>query len=121
MPKYYGPDEVKDSIVGSEGVTLTLAGGKTIFISKKMFDVVITDKPVDLTDLRTARLFPVVKEILQLMLDWDVKINEIEYVFTLVTTSFNVNFKQASDIAWGTAEDERTMRDVESMIESSKK
>lgn len=120
MPKYYGPDEVKKTTPGESGVIVDLVNGKRVNLSLKMADKVITDEPVDATKLREMRLHPVVEAVLTTMLDWNVKINEIEYVYQLVTTSFNENYKAASDLAWGILDQERTIQDVDRVLKAKK-
>ena len=120
MPKYYGPDEVKNVIPGENHVIIDLVNGKRVTLSPKMADKVITDEPVDATKLREMRLHPVVEAVLTTMLDWNVKINEIEYIYQLVTTSFNENYKAASDMAWGIADQDRTIQDVDNVLKSKK-
>jgi ribosomal protein L17 len=120
MPKYYGATEIDHVNIVAEGSELVMKDGTKTILSPKMAAAVITNEPIDLTTLREKRLHPVVEAILSLLLEWDVKINEIEYIYTLVTTSFNENYKAASDKAWGIAEADRKVSDVDRVLKTIK-
>jgi len=56
--------------------------------------------------------------MLGLMLDWNIRTSEIEYLFTLIATSFNENLKAATDKLWGATELERTVLDVDKVLKT---
>jgi hypothetical protein len=129
--KYYGPSEVeKTEPVLPEGLVriwLKDEGDekKSIVISEKMVESVLTDEPTDLTALRDNRIKPVAKAIMQLMLDWNLRVDEIDYLFALVNASFNQNLMAANGMLWGkqadNSIDERTTSDVDQVLKGLKK
>ena len=98
--KYYGPKKIKESHGNGDSMVLTFDDDTTETISMKMVEHVITDKSVDLTSLRDLRLRPVVEEMLEIMLNWDIKIHEIQYLTTLMVTSINDSIDKASNKLW---------------------
>jgi hypothetical protein len=117
MPKYYGPNEVERMVpLGEKYTELVFKDGKKAVISQQMEQEALTDEPIDLTALRDKRIKPVAKAVLGVMLDWNLKVSEIEFLFTLVATSFNENMKAATDKVWGVSELERSVLDVDNVL-----
>lgn len=125
MDKYYGPDKVLRQIDSTATPLVELVleqktdGGsssKRVMVSKLMLNSVLTDKPTDLTTLRDNRIRPMAEAILGQMLEWNLKVDEIDFLFTLIVTSFNDSLKVASEIVWGVNESDRTLRDVDNVL-----
>jgi len=114
--KYYGQQKIKDFEITGERVILDLDNDTQVELSGKMAEVAVTEKKLDLTELREARLNPVAKAILKLYLDWDIKISEIEYVSTLAATSLNENIKEATEKLWGVGIEDKTTQDVDKVL-----
>lgn len=114
--KYYGPLKIKDTEVTGESVILDLSDDSQVELSAKMAEVAITKKPIDLTKLRDLRLRPIAKEMLQMWLDWDIKVSEVEYLSTLAITSLNENIEKASEKLWGGAHIDRTTSEIDKVL-----
>lgn len=93
----------------------------------------------DLTDARRKRVEPIVKSILQQLVDENILLTDVTYIEQLVREHFDHIFKQvalvhlketfdlvldsltyhvqrAKDIQWGKPEEERTVGDVEKVL-----
>ena len=114
--KYYGPNKIVNSEVTDDSVLLTLDNKKVVELSPKMAKAAITEEKKDLTELRDVRLRPVAKEMLETMLEWDVRIGEVEYLQSLVVTSLNQNIEKASEKLWHTTNEERTVKMIDDVL-----
>jgi hypothetical protein len=100
--QYYGEKEV-DQVVGGELISvLKFKDGTEESITNKMLDGgVLTEKAVDATTLRDLRIKPMVKDILSVMLYWDIKVPEVEYAFATAIASINQSMKAGNAYLWG--------------------
>jgi len=118
--KYYGKNEVKDIVAYNDILsTVVLDNGEQILLSNKMIMVAITSEPIDLTKLRETRCFPVVSAILVLLHEWNVNINEVDFIFQRTIMSLNESLKKASDILWGKEQAKQTFEDVHKVLLSN--
>jgi hypothetical protein len=118
MKKYYGDREVESvSDIKENGfVDVKFIDGTSIELKPKMVESVLTDESIDLTKLREKRCFPVVVKILELFLDFNVKIDEIDFITQRVILSINESCKNGNDKLWGSQESDRTMNDVHQVL-----
>lgn len=120
MSKYYGKKEIKDivdtSTTSKKLKTLVFTDDSQIQLTDKMVSVAVTDVEKDLTTLRDLRCFPVVVEILTVLRDWNVNINEIDFITQRVIMSINKSYEKAQDILWGKSQMEQTMEDVNEVL-----
>jgi len=115
--KYYGLKKIKGTKWTGDSVVMEFTDHTFETISKKMFDVTVTDNASDATKMRELRVHPVAREVLQLLLDWDIKISEVEYLTTLVVESINKNIEEATKGLWDvTNVEERTMQQVDKVM-----
>jgi hypothetical protein len=114
---YYGPDKIKVQEGNIDETVITLENGTEILLNPRMAQWVITEKPQDLTSLRDARIDPVKHEIIQSIREWNLKLSEVEFLFSSVILSINELVKRANHKAWGTPELERTLRDADKLVE----
>lgn len=94
-------------------------GGNEVF-TKRMFEAVVKDSETDLTALRNNRLYPVVKEVLEVLLKWGVKVNEVDFLFALTTQSLNESIKKADEKVWKKIRSEITMFDLDEILRENK-
>jgi len=127
MIQYLGPKEVLAVVkldnktpLGNELVEVCYKDGTKEILSKLILEASITNKPTDLTTLRNLRIFPVVKELLNVLLKWNVKINEVEFIVEIVKASINDNMDKASSILWKKNIYERTTLDVDTILRENK-
>ncbi len=119
MPKFYGDQEIieiKNHPKLDTHQVLVLKNGIEKPISKKLLAVAVTEKPVDLTELRNLRCFPVVAEMLKLWHDWDIHIDDVNFLNLRATMSINEGIKKANAIVWGVDEANQAMSDVHAAL-----
>lgn len=124
---YYGPNEILKQMPLGEKLTRLelkpLKEGdpvKTVEISSLVEKEAVTEQPIDLTELRNKRVGVAAKAILGQILDHNLKVDELEYLFTLVVTSFNANMDAATDKLWGANRQERTVQMVDNVLRNGK-
>ena len=115
--KYYGPNEVVDiQDVDNSLHELSLSNGEKVVLSTKMLAETVKENAVSLTELRDARCFPVVSEILKIMLEWNVAIDEIDFIDQRVIMSINESMKKADEKLWGTSREGKMMHHVQNVL-----
>lgn len=85
---------------GNPTITVTFNGGHTHFMPKKAFDLMVTDKPNDATNLRDTKLAIITKELLSVITEHDLQGEEIEKLSTLLTNELMNSFNKATHILW---------------------
>lgn len=134
---YIGPYEIIQAIGFKDGWRkIELKGRKyPMIVPDIMYDKMISTEPMDLTALRERRVMPVVQELVKLLLKWDLKIEEIETLYTFTTNFIEQKKDFASAQLWlqhltNRPEDdymplevfqERTINDIDGLLESNKK
>lgn len=124
MSRFYGPVRIEKESPDAENenyVVLDLKDGTSVRVTKKMLEASRTREATDLTSLWDRQLAPVVKEMLQTLLDWDVKTDQLDYLVNMLKSSIEHNFQNAQEVLWGTKKHERTMSDVDRVLKSAKK
>lgn len=117
MSKYYGDKLIKSEKKEKDSMILTLDDKTIEGISLKMYKYAISKKKIDPSALRELRIQPVVKEVLKLLLEWDIKVTEFDYLMSLITTSLNENMKTANDRLWGNETINRKLSDVDKVLQ----
>lgn len=122
---FYGPYKIikEERDEASQTVLLTFAPQPESALQKlnervslTMYDAAVTDKATDHTNLRELRIRPVVKEMMKTILNWNLKISEIEFLMMKLTGSVNEAQGLAMDLLWGQPEYERSMLEVDQII-----
>lgn len=118
--KFYGMQEVVDTReLDIYTSVLMLKDGSSEKIATKMLSSVLTEKPVDATELRKLRIIPVTENILSDLLSWDIKTSEVEYLMTMVITSLNENMKNAEEKLWGVNSLNKRISDIDKVLKSN--
>jgi len=102
--------------VGGEIVEVKFLDGSSERMTKLMFDSIVSETETNLTLLRDKRLYPVVKEMLTLLLKWGVKIGETDYLFNITIESINRNIKKGEEKLWRKEKGDVTMFDLDDEI-----
>lgn len=119
MAKFYGEKEIVDTKETTDGKQiLVLEGGAEEVLVKKMVAASVTEEKSSPSDLRDKRCFPIVAEILKVMLEWDVKIGEIDFICQRVIMSINESLKKADEVLWKKERNGQTMSDVDRVLRS---
>ena len=117
MAKFYGQKEIKDIIVdGDKKSVVIFTDDSQIVLPNKMIGVAVTDEATDLTKLRDLRCFPVVAEILKVLLNHNVHIAEIDFISQRVIMSINESCKLGNEELWGASEREQTMIQIQRVL-----
>jgi len=96
--------------------------GEKIDVESQVFSDLILDElktkePMDLNYIRKVRCTPPVKEILAILLKYNIGLkDEIEVVLKQVASSLDNNYLHADRKMWGKTEFDRTMLDVHKII-----
>lgn len=123
MPKFYGEKEIKD-IKETGDVNfqeLVFTDDTSIVLPKIMVVEAISDISLDPTKLRDKRCFPVVKNILEVMLKWDIHISEIDFIQQRVIMSINETTQKAENVLWKKDLQSIVMSDVNNVLMSAPK
>lgn len=121
MQKYYGEKEIESSRedpCNPDRLILSFKGGSGIELSKLLANEVITNEPLDATKLRDKRCFPVVAQILNVLLNYDIHMSEIDFIYQRVIMSVNESIAKADGIIWGKDRNYRSMSDVDRVLRS---
>lgn len=96
-------EEAQASKSGVELVTVIFNDNSREQYSKLMLEQegVVTPQIQDLTEFREKRVYPVIQGILKLMRDYNVRVEEADYLMNKVVLSVNENLNQAERIFWG--------------------
>jgi hypothetical protein len=120
---YIGPKEVKsveDVAEKHNGtidlVKVTYADDTVDTLTKKCFDVSVTDAPLDLTSLRDRRTQPIAKAILELLLEYGVPLADVNFITTTVAVSINASVDAANTKIWGKAEQDVNLIEIDNVI-----
>ena len=121
--QYYGENSIEEIHEDGDHVNLKLNNGKTIRLKKKMANAAVTDSAITLTELRERRITPVIKEILGIMLDWDISpyepMNEVDFLANNIVVSIDQNGRVADEMAWGKSRSELTLSDIDQKIKDA--
>jgi hypothetical protein len=96
-------EEREPSKSGVELVSVVFNDGTRQEYSKLMLEQegVVTPQIQDLTAFRDKRILPIVKEVLKMLLKYNVKIEELDYLMQQAFTSVNMNLQKAEANFWG--------------------
>jgi hypothetical protein len=117
--QYYGDKEIESiGDANAEGLHLVTFTDKTTEeLSKMILSEAVSDKSVDLTELRNKRCFPVVAKILEVLRDANVRISEIDFITQRVIMSIDESREVGNTKVWGGIRaDQQTMRQLERVL-----
>ena len=118
---YYGPNEVLAAEeIGEDRVRLNFEDEQPVELPKKMFEVVQTNKPIEVGELRDKRLILIANQILTVLLGWDIKIDEISPLMDRIVISVNEFTSEAENIKMGNPRSERTFTQIDSILRNGK-
>ena len=126
--KFIGPNKIKTiesserkTFSGKDVYKITYQNEKVDYLSEESLKNIATEKSRDLTALRDLRCFPVVKELLEILAESNVKLGDVEYILERTSLSIQENIKKAADVLWEKEFDNREMMDIEIILKSNKK
>ncbi len=102
MDKYIGKKKIKEVKTteektpgGLEIIAVTYEDLTTEYLSKIMYDKVVTDEQIDDSKLRDLRVTPVVESLLVILREWGIMVGELSYISALLNKSLQYNSDQA--------------------------
>jgi hypothetical protein len=92
---FIGQKKIKQAVNKDNLTEIEYEDNSKEVISKLMYDATVSEKSCDLTQLREKRVKPIVEEVLCVLRNWGIKLSEIPYFSTLLTTSLHYNEDEA--------------------------
>lgn len=121
--QFIGQKEVKSSTVLEkkhrdtiEMTEVEYTDGTKETMPTKMFAASAKTDACDLTTLRYNRCEPVVKDILDLILSWGIRVDEIQYVTTILAQSVNNSINAAQTKLWKKESLDIDLLDVDNVL-----
>lgn len=71
------------------------------FLPKLMYEKIVTEKAIDLSELREKRVQPIVQSVLFILREWGIKVGETPYFSAILNQSLNNNVEEATKMLWG--------------------
>lgn len=125
---FIGPKEIKtieavpDKYNGTiDLVTVTYTDETTEVMTKRLADASTTEAATDLTTLRDTRIQPVVKSVLELLLDWGVGLADINFITNSIALSVNASMNAANEKLWGKPESTLSLIEVDKVLKTTLK
>lgn len=98
---FIGEKEIEGQIPsGDKNVFVTYKDGSSEIITKLMYDASITEEPLDPSALRDHQMKPIIIGIISLLLEYDVKASDVQYITALVITSLQEWEVEADKKLW---------------------
>lgn len=85
---------------GNDVVEINYEGGFREIMSKKTFEIIVSDKPCDLTQLREKRIAPLIAQLMDVVAENDIKAADIETVKTRFEGELYNSFNRATHYLW---------------------
>lgn len=100
--RFVGPYEVKNLVKSEDSnmVHVYVEGKEYPLIMPEIVYMGVVGEKCDLTELRDKKLHPVMLEIVEILLKYDVKFNEIDNLFLIITNFLNEKLDYASARLW---------------------
>jgi len=105
----------------NEVLSIEYDNGKTEERPAAIVDRIATKESYSLTELRARISKVVVEKFLSTLLETEVKIEDVEFMLTLVSTSLNRNLDEATEVLWKKSISDRTVADIQVIFDNNKK
>ncbi len=121
--KFIGLDKIKSvklaerkTCLGKDVYELTYTDGSKKELPKHVVELLATEKSTDATALRELMIQPIVKDLLGVLLDYEIRLEDINYVFEKTSASITESVKKAADVVFGKEFKERTLQDIDKIL-----
>lgn len=122
--KYLGPNKIKEikktdekTYLGNEKLIVIYENDQEECFPVKMLDAGITNIESDWSELREARVKPIVEQLMTILTEAELKKSEIDYVTgPKLVESILLAFKLANEKLWGKIYDDVTMKDADKIL-----
>jgi len=86
--------------MGGEIVEVLYLDSNKELMPKKTFNLIVTDKESNDSEVAKTKFRPMVQEILAVVADYDIKFFELEYLTTMIKNSILENINRANNYLW---------------------
>jgi len=118
---YLGKERVTGTakIEGTNDLQIAFADGTQRVMPERRFEAEKTAAPIDLTALRERRVQGIVKDLLTILLGWDMPLVDFEHVVSTLGLSLDNLEKHANNLHWGkNAQYDLNMSDLDKLIKT---
>jgi len=105
--KYLGPFKITGAVIqdyktpeGDEVVKIFYENGESELFSKKTFERLVSETPIDLTTLRQIRYQPILEKLAAVLLEENVKHDDIKYITLNLAEKLLNAFDRATSYLW---------------------
>lgn len=85
---------------GQTMVEIILDGNKNMITSKKVFDIIVTDKEIDDTELRERKIQPLLEEISGVIMEYDISHGDIRHLTERMANRLLFIFDKVNNLLW---------------------
>ena len=125
---YIGPNKIikitkskRLTYLGNDIYQIEYENGITEERPKEIIEKITSKDKYDLTELRDKIGRVVVEKFLTILLESEVKIEDIEFILHLTAQSMNTNLEQANEFLWKKKLYDRTTADVQKVLKQIQK
>lgn len=127
MDKYLGENKIKEITIlgettqgGQEVSEVEFENGKFEKVPTFFLNQIITDTSIPTVDFMNNQFNIIASSLIGVMLEHDVKLNDIRYIIDKMVASINQNMKSADAILWGMNEEDKKMTDLHKILIENK-
>jgi hypothetical protein len=122
--KYVGPNKIVEAneadektYLGNPKLKLVFEDNQAMLLPLDAVEAAATPEKSDLTNLREARVKPVVEKLLTVLVEAELSSDDLNYAIgPKLTESLNAVFQRAQAILWGKERHEITLYDVDKVL-----
>ena len=125
--KYLGPNKIKGvspaerrTHRGDEISIISFEDGTSQELPLKLLEIGVTETASDFSTLRDKTTVPCVEQIIEVLLNSELRIEDFDYVLSRVKGSIQESIGQAMDKLWGKDSFLLTLRDIDNTIKHGK-
>jgi hypothetical protein len=82
----------------------------------EMFEAIKSNESCDASALRDKRVVFLAGKILELLLKYNMKLSEYEFLMMTIKGSLDENIRKSNEIVWGKMASEKTMLDIDNVL-----
>jgi hypothetical protein len=123
IERYIGPNKVmtiansdRKTYLGNKVVKIQYENKTEEEMPEKVFETAWTPEKSDLTQLRTKIINPIIEKFMALILDSEIRLVDVEYLFGTATALINQHLENANTLLWKKEPYERTLVDVHEVL-----
>lgn len=105
--KFIGTDEIVSSSLadfktpaGKDIVSVTFKNGRSRIYSAETLEYIVTDEVSDPTTVQGKHLTPVLRKVLNVLAEHDIKNGDVEMFFKMLATNIDLAFGRAINYMW---------------------